>query len=241
MPRVGCAGVTRDQRRLAALWQWIRPQLPPAPASVLEIGCGSLGGFVPALRGAGYQAIGIDPGAPEGPDYRRTTFEQCRPSRPAEAVVACTSLHHVTDLDTTLDGISKALAPDGVLVVVEWAWERLDEPTLQWCFARLARDPEEPSWLHTQRDECRAAGQPWAAFQQQWADQEHMHLSETILRRLADHFEPSLQRRGPYLFHDLDTPLKPTNRPPSTPASFKPPALTSSASDRDVHALACRA
>jgi SAM-dependent methyltransferase len=151
-----------------------------------------------------FQAIGIDPGAPEGPDYRRTTFEQYRPSRPAEAVVACTSLHHVTDLDTTLDGISKALAPDGVLVVVEWAWERLDEPTLQWCFARLARDPEEPSWLHTQRDECRAAGQPWAAFQQQWADQEHMHLSETILRRLADHFEPSLQRRGPYLFHDLD-------------------------------------
>jgi SAM-dependent methyltransferase len=196
--------VTRDQRRLAALWQWIRPQLPLAPGSVLEIGCGSLGGFIPALREAGYRATGIDPEAPEGPDYRRTSFEQFQPSRPAQAVVACTSLHHVADLDTTFDVIARALTPGGVLVVVEWAWERLDEPTGQWCFARLGRDPDEPSWLHTQRDQWRAAGKPWAAFQQQWAAQEHMHRSETILRRLADHFEPRLQGRGPYLFHDLD-------------------------------------
>jgi SAM-dependent methyltransferase len=171
---------------------------------VLEIGCGSVGGFIPALRDAGYQATGVDPEAPEGPDYRRIRFEQYQPLRPAAAVVACTSLHHVTDLDSTLEGIGRALAPGGVLVVVEWAWERFDEATAQWCLARLARDPEEPSWLHTGLDEWRAAGQPFAAFQAQWADQEHLHRSETILRRLADHFEPRLQRASPYLFHDLD-------------------------------------
>jgi SAM-dependent methyltransferase len=196
--------VTRDQRRLAALWHWIQQQLPPAPATVVEIGCGSNGGFVPALRDAGYGATGIDPEAPEGSDYRRIEFEEYQPLQPAAAVVACTSLHHVTDLDATLDRIAHALAPGGVLVVVEWAWDRFDEPTAQWCFARLARDPEEPSWLHTHRDAWRASGQPWAIFHQQWADQEHMHSSETIQRRLADSFQQRLHRRVPYLFHDLD-------------------------------------
>ena len=52
--------------------------------------------------------------------------------------MACTSLHHVADLGDVLDGVGAALAPDGALVVVEWAWERFDEATARWCFARLA-------------------------------------------------------------------------------------------------------
>lgn len=45
------------------MWQFIGPALPPAPASVLEIGCGRFGGFVPRLRAAGYDAVGVDPNA----------------------------------------------------------------------------------------------------------------------------------------------------------------------------------
>ena len=63
--------MTLDDRWLAAVWPFARGQLPPAPARVLEVGCGSLGGFVPALLDAGYQAVGVDPEAPEGPDYQR--------------------------------------------------------------------------------------------------------------------------------------------------------------------------
>jgi hypothetical protein len=33
------------------------------------------------------------------------------------------------------------LVPGGVLVVVEWAWERFDEATARWCFARLTPQP----------------------------------------------------------------------------------------------------
>jgi len=68
--------MTPDDRWLAAVWPFVQDQLPPAPAAVLEIGCGTLGGFVPALGDAGYRAVGVDPDAPEGPDYRRVEFER---------------------------------------------------------------------------------------------------------------------------------------------------------------------
>jgi hypothetical protein len=36
----------------------------------------------------------------------------------------CTSLHHVADLDEVLDWVGATLAPNGALVVVEWATAR---------------------------------------------------------------------------------------------------------------------
>ena len=35
-----------DDRWLAAVWPFVSGQLPPTPATVLEVGCGTLGGFV---------------------------------------------------------------------------------------------------------------------------------------------------------------------------------------------------
>lgn len=42
------------ERWLDALWPFVRSWLPTAPARVVEIGCGSLGGFVPRLEQAGW-------------------------------------------------------------------------------------------------------------------------------------------------------------------------------------------
>ena len=50
--------MTPDDRWLAAVWPFVQEQLPPPPAAVLEIGCGALGGFVPALRDAGHRVVG---------------------------------------------------------------------------------------------------------------------------------------------------------------------------------------
>jgi hypothetical protein len=57
--------MTPDDPWLAAVWPFVRAELPPTPATVLEMGCGLLGGFVPALLDAGYHAVGVDPEAPE--------------------------------------------------------------------------------------------------------------------------------------------------------------------------------
>ena len=109
--------MTPDERWLAALWPSVRAPLPSPPAHVLEIGCGPFGGFVPMLRDGGYAATGIDPEAPEGADFRRVGFEDYLPSRPADAIIACTSLHHVADLGRVLDLAAAALVPAG-----SWSW-----------------------------------------------------------------------------------------------------------------------
>jgi SAM-dependent methyltransferase len=125
--------MTPDDPWLRAVWPFVRGQLPPAPATLLEVGCGTLGGFVPALAEAGYQAVGVDPEAPERPGYRRIEFEQYEPPQPVDCVVASLSLHHVADLEAVLERLAARLVPGGVLVVVEWAWERFDEATARWC------------------------------------------------------------------------------------------------------------
>jgi hypothetical protein len=54
----------------------VHAQLPAAPARVIELGCGPLGGFVPMLRSSGYDALGVDPQAPDEAGYRRVEFER---------------------------------------------------------------------------------------------------------------------------------------------------------------------
>jgi hypothetical protein len=83
--------VTCDERWLAANWPFVRAWLPAAPARVLEIGCGPLGGFVPMMEAAGYQAAGVDPEAPPGPAYRQAGFERHAVPGQLDAIVACTS------------------------------------------------------------------------------------------------------------------------------------------------------
>jgi SAM-dependent methyltransferase len=194
-----------DDRWLAAVWPFVRGQLPPAPATVLEVGCGTLGGFVPALGERGYQALGVDPEAPEGSDYQRVEFEQYEPQHLVDCVVASLSLHHVADPEEVLNRLWDLLVPGGVLVVVEWAWERFDEATARWCFARLAspNPGEEPGWLHKAQERWAASGQPWDDFLRSWATEEGLHPGEDIVRGLDARFHRQLYVEGPYFFPDL--------------------------------------
>ena len=159
--------MTPDERWLAAVWPFVLTWLPEPPATVVEIGCGPLGGFVPRLRAAGYAASGVDPEAPDGPWYHQTEFERCELTGPAQAVVACTSLHHVGDVGQVLDLAGAALVPGGPMVVVEWARERFDEPTARWCFDRLPPPSDDPGWLRKRHDQWRASGLAWDEYCQE--------------------------------------------------------------------------
>jgi len=197
-----------DEKWLAAVWPFVREHAPPAPATVLEIGCGPLGGFVPRLRSAGYDAVGIDPEAPPGPNYHQTGFEHFRAPAPVDLVVASLSLHHVDDLDHVVEGMARALRPGGTVVVLEWAWERFDERTAQWCFERLPTEDTEPGWLHRRRQSWLDSGEPWEAYMQAWATEDHIHPGDTVLAKLTARFESTAAEDGlasyPYYFPDLD-------------------------------------
>ena len=185
---------------LGAVWPVVQGFLPRPPARVVEIGCGSLGGFVPMLSSSGYDASGVDPNAPEGASYRRVEFENAEPFADVDALVASTSLHHVTDPADVLDRVIRALGPGGRIVVIEWDREAFDEPTAEWAFARL---DSEPGWLHRLRDGWSDSGQQWSDYLDAWADEEGITAGETLVGLLDDRFARVYLERGPYLFPDL--------------------------------------
>jgi SAM-dependent methyltransferase len=122
------------------LTDWVRSQLPPAPARVLEVGCGD-GKLARSLAAAGHDVLAIDPVAPAGPIFRRTTIEELDEPGVFDAVVASRSLHHVHDLDAVLAKLGR-LAP--LLVLDEFAWDRFDEPTARWYDGQRARSEKPP-------------------------------------------------------------------------------------------------
>jgi SAM-dependent methyltransferase len=197
--------VTHEELWLSYGWSFIRAALPGPPAEVLEIGCGPLGGFVPALLRDGYAATGVDPDAPEGPAYRQAEFESYDPPGPVDAVVASTSLHHVADLDLVLDRMAAALKPGGAAAVIEWASESFDEATARWCFARLpTADPSgEPGWLQRHQDQWAASGLAWDAYIGGWLTEEGLHPGGKIIDALGARFARRSCTSCPYFFPDL--------------------------------------
>ena len=171
--------------------QFVREQLPAPPARVLEVGSGS-GELTTALAVAGYDAVGIDPAAPAGELFRPIALEELDEAPGSFAgVVAAFSLHHIRDLDGALGKIAALLQPEGVLVVDEFAWDLLDEPTLEWLHGQrralaLAGHGEDPGTL--------------AELREHW-DGEHLglHGDEALRSALAAHFAERSFERTPFL------------------------------------------
>jgi SAM-dependent methyltransferase len=127
--------------------EFVTAQLPPAPSRVLEVGCGD-GRLARALDDLGYRVVAIDPAAPEGAIFHAVSLEDFADPARFDAVVASRALHHIPDLAWALSKLHRLLVPDGRLIVVEHAFERLDEPTARWYLERRReRQPGAPSSL----------------------------------------------------------------------------------------------
>lgn len=194
--------MTSGERWLAATWPFVRAHLPRAPARVIDVGCGRFGGFVPMLRSNGYDAIGIDPQAPDQPHYQRLEFERAAIPHRVDVVIASLALHHVASPAKVIDRIVSTLESGGAVVVAEWAWERFDEPTRAWCFERLGPS-DDPGWLDRRRKEWLASGDDWPTYMRQWAQGEALHPGDALVRLLDERLHRQLLRRGPYFFPDL--------------------------------------
>ena len=146
--------MTPDERWLAANWPFVRASLPAAPARVAEVGCGPVGGFVPCWSRLVTRRSVVDPEAPRGPSYRLVEIERCDMPGRLEAIVACTSLHHVADLAAVLDLVYAALAPDGLARPVRQPGRcasrsgRAVRDGPSWRRASLAVSPAEPGRRH---------------------------------------------------------------------------------------------
>jgi SAM-dependent methyltransferase len=182
---------------------FVLSELPPPPARVLEVGCGA-GQLARALDAAGYEVVAVDPQAPEGAIFRRTTLEELADPGPFDVAVARFSLHHIHGLDAAVDRIAALLRPGGKLVLEEFGWELVDAAAAEWI-----------------------AGQDGAsadAVLADWRD-EHagLHEYETMRRSLDRRFgERSLQWR-PHLHRSLQRPeLEPAERAAIAAGEIRP-------------------
>lgn len=185
---------------LSREWSFLATALPPAPARLLEIGCGAEGGIVPAALDAGYEAVGVDPRAPDGEAYRQLPFEAYEPAAAFDAVVSMQALHHLPDLNAAVARIERMLAPSAVLAVVEWAWERIDEATARWLFDH---SPSGTGWAGERRADWQASGLPWPRYRDRWAAGHGLHTWRAVEAALASWFDVVAQEEVPALFGDV--------------------------------------
>ena len=185
--------------------EFVRSWLPPSPARVLEIGCGE-GDLARALADAGYEVTAIDPNAPEGLIFRRVSLEEFAEEGPFDAAVASLALHHIGDLTAALDKIAGLLRPPGVLILDEFARDRLD--------GRTAR------WYYHQRQAAAAAAAdatPLPPFDEWWREWLHehgdIHPHDVMRPALARRFDERFFAWVPYLSsYRLDGALEPLER-----------------------------
>jgi SAM-dependent methyltransferase len=178
------------QRQVAA---FVREELPPAPASILEVGCGG-GELARELEALGYDIIAIDPEAPNGPIFQAIKLEDFDDSGPFDAVVASLSLHHIENLGAAVDKIAGLLDSGGLLVLSEWDRERFQGATARWYFHQrqaLAAVGREDAEIEPTFEEW------WPEWQERRRD---VHPYAAMRRELDRRFSERLFEWVPYLY-----------------------------------------
>jgi SAM-dependent methyltransferase len=166
------------------LLAFVRANLPPPPARVLEIGAGD-GALAKALSHAGYDVLAIDP-APSGADVCPVSLHELDgPPSSFEAAVAVTSLHHIESLEESLEHLAHLLHPGGVLVVDEFDVGAFDERAAGW-------------WLQQRH----ALGETERASPEDLVEEHraHLHPLDRIVAALEDDFQLGAALYGPYLY-----------------------------------------
>jgi SAM-dependent methyltransferase len=168
---------------------FVEAHLPPAPARVLEVGCGH-GGLARVVSESGYDVVAIDPDAPEGELFQAVSLEQFTTTDPFDAVVASRALHHIPDLAGSVAKIAGLLRPGGRFILDEHAYDCLDEPTARWYLEQRAGDADAPSSLEA----CLA---DWEA------DHDDLHGYAAMRKELDRHFSERFFGWMPYLYGEL--------------------------------------
>jgi SAM-dependent methyltransferase len=196
--------------------EFVRSQLPPPPARVLEVGCGS-GELALALSAEGWRVTAVDPGAPEGPIFVRAAVEDLDAADygPFDAAVAVLSLHHAGLVGTVLDKVRSLLRPGGILVVDEFRKEHLADRATAAFFYH-----QQLSLIHAGRKvngghgAHRTDGGSFESWYARTLDR-HAGVREEgeVLEALEEGFVTRSLAYGPYLFrYGLDAAVEPLER-----------------------------
>jgi SAM-dependent methyltransferase len=171
---------------------FVRANLPPPPARVLEVGAGD-GALARALRDGGYDVTAIDPGS-DSPDVLRTALHELdAPSRSFDAAVAVVSLHHVEPLEESCVRLAELLRDGAPLVVDEFDVARMDDTASGWWLDQRAARGNDPDEDAERLHHVLAV----------------VHPLDRVRAALADGFDLAEPVRGAYLYRwSLDPALR---------------------------------
>ena len=208
---------------IAETISYLKRVVPPPPARVLDVGCGS-GELLHALGAEGYAVLGIDT------DTESITKTETRGGRAIEAdflsfddepfdvVFFGRSLHHIFPLSAALERAQQLLVPGGLLVAEEFAIESVDATTARWLYdldsvlqaAELLRTDEPPHHAGHHEPSNSTGPRGHADMHdplERWRI-EHEHdppltTGEDMVAAIAASFEMRVIERVPYLYRSF--------------------------------------
>jgi SAM-dependent methyltransferase len=125
---------------------FVRANLPPSPARVLEVGAGD-GTLARELADAGYSVLAIDPEATTEDVLPVPLADLDEPEASFDAAVAVVSLHHVEPLELSCARLAHVLRPGAPLVIDEFDVDAFDERAAAWLLEqrRVLGSPDDSS------------------------------------------------------------------------------------------------
>lgn len=187
----------------AETMEYLQRVLPAPGARILEVGCGA-GDVALGLGRAGYDVIGLDVdpdvvgvAKAKGVDATVGSFPlESGVEGPFDAVLFTRSLHHIEGLPAVYDRTRELLANDGVLVVEDWAWNRVDVRTATFA-SRLLQLGAELGL--SDLDRWMRASDPHEAWHEEHGHHD-LHFGETMWGAAGRWFDTSEIERAPYFY-----------------------------------------
>jgi len=197
-------------------------------STVLDAGCGG-GAIAASMQKGGLKVMAIDSNSQaiaktEGLGIAcRLSDLQTFEHEAFDAVLCSASLHHMDPLDAALNAASRLLKQDGVLLVEDFGYERVDLKTAVWLFnlAQFVIGPTNEKtekakvgtekaakhghgrWLLSERKSADRAAEAMAIWRQHNEIDHHVISFERVKNALLDRFEIVSEQNVPYLFRYL--------------------------------------
>ena len=198
----------RDTLPVEETLRFLTRHLPPAPARILEVGCGD-GAAARALATHGYDVTALDEARDPAWDsagrvrWIEADFRHHEADEPYDAVLFTRSLHHMMPIEGALDRAAASLKPGGHLLAEEFAYDRVNLPTARWYYD-LRSVLAAAGLLATPSDEP-DEGNPLGRWRREHAHEPPLPTGHAILAAARERFELQPVEEAPYLyryFHD---------------------------------------
>ncbi len=182
-----------------------------AQASVLDAGCGE-GEIAASMQKGGLKVTAIDKRAEAVAKTQALgiacslndlqSFEHAA----FDAILCSCALHHMDPLDQALANASRLLKDDGVLLIEDFGYERVDQKTVVWLFnlaQLIASGGTRHQWLLAERKSANRALEAMTVWRKHNEIDHHVIPFERVKNVLLDHFEIVSEQSVPYLFRYL--------------------------------------